>query len=82
MAVESGRYGNERQTLTAMRGRLMAYCKGFPGAKELRQRICQVDTVVGVESLAEMSLSEPAVEDSFFNAEPHRSQRERKALVD
>ena len=53
MAVESERYGNERQTLTAMRGRLMAYCKGFPGAKDLRQRLCQVDSVASVEALAE-----------------------------
>ena len=52
MAVESNRYGNERQTLTAMRGRLMAYCKGFPGAKDLRQKICQVDSVASVEGLA------------------------------
>ncbi|QTN32297.1 tRNA dihydrouridine synthase DusB [Akkermansiaceae bacterium] len=56
MAVESSRYGNERQTLTAMRGRLMAYCKGFPGAKDLRQRLCQVDSVASVEELAEFSL--------------------------
>lgn len=52
MAVESERYGNERQTLTAMRGRLMAYCKGFSGAKDLRQRLCQVDSVASVEALA------------------------------
>lgn len=56
MAVESNRYGNERQTLTAMRGRLMAYCKGFPGAKDLRQKLCQVDSVAAVEGLAEFSL--------------------------
>jgi tRNA-dihydrouridine synthase B len=56
MAIESNRYGNERQTLTAMRGRLMAYCKGFPGAKELRQKLCQVDSVASVEGLAEFSL--------------------------
>jgi len=57
MAVESNRYGNERQTLTAMRGRLMAYCKGFSGAKDLRQKLCQVDSVASVEVLAEYSLS-------------------------
>jgi tRNA-dihydrouridine synthase B len=56
MAVESSRYGNERQTLTAMRGRLMAYCKGFPGAKDLRQKLCQVDSVAAVEGLAEICL--------------------------
>lgn len=58
MAVESGRYGNERQTLTAMRGRLMAYCKGFPGAKDLRQQLCKVDSVSAVEGLAERCLLE------------------------
>jgi tRNA-dihydrouridine synthase B len=58
MAVDSKRYGNERQTLTAMRGRLMAYCKGFPGAKDLRQKLCQVDSVAAVEGLAELSQSE------------------------
>ena len=57
MAVESGRYGNEKQTLTAMRSRLMAYCKGFPGAKELRQRLCHVISVAAVEDLAAYSLS-------------------------
>lgn len=62
MAVESNRYGNERQTLTAMRGRLMAYCKGFPGAKDLRQRLCQVDSVASVEGLAEFSLGNVAGE--------------------
>jgi len=52
VAVESGRYGNERQTVVGMRGRLMAYCKGFPGAKDLRQRLCQVDSLMAVEDLA------------------------------
>ncbi|MBC7979486.1 MAG: tRNA dihydrouridine synthase DusB [Armatimonadetes bacterium] len=57
MAVGSGRYGNERQTVTAMRSRLMAYCKGFPGAKELRQKLCQVGSVAAVEDLAAAALA-------------------------
>jgi tRNA-dihydrouridine synthase B len=56
LAVESGRHGGERQTLTAMRSRLMAYCKGFPGAKELRQRLCHVVCVAEVEDLAARSI--------------------------
>ncbi|MFD2256944.1 tRNA dihydrouridine synthase DusB [Luteolibacter algae] len=52
LAVDSGRHGNERQTVIGMRGRLMAYCKGFPGAKELRQKLCQVESVAAVEDLA------------------------------
>jgi len=55
LAVESGRNGNEKQTLTAMRSRLMAYCKGFPGAKELRQKLCHVSAVAEVEDLAASS---------------------------
>ena len=61
LAIESGRYGGEKHTLTAMRSRLMAYCKGFPGARELRQKLCQVSSVAEVEALAEWSLKmEPA----------------------
>jgi tRNA-dihydrouridine synthase B len=61
LAVDSGRNGNERQTLTAMRSRLMAYCKGFPGAKDLRQKLCQVASVAEVEDLAAWSLEHSAV---------------------
>lgn len=56
MSVESGRYGNERQTLTSMRSRLMAYCKGFPGARELRQKLCHVLSVSELEDIASASL--------------------------
>ena len=56
LAVESRRNGDERQTLTAMRSRLMAYCKGFPGAKDLRQKLCHVASVAEVEDLAARSL--------------------------
>lgn len=57
MAVESGRFPTEKQTLTSMRSRLMNYCKGFPGAKELRQRICHVVSVAEVEDLAAECIS-------------------------
>lgn len=56
LAVESGRHGNERQTLTSMRTRLMAYCKGFPGAKELRQKLCHVESVGEIEAMAAGSI--------------------------
>lgn len=59
LAVSSGRYGcQEKHAITAMRSRLMAYCKGFPGAKELRQRLCHVDSVSAVEDLAAFSLEQ------------------------
>ena len=63
MAVESGRYGEEKHTLTAMRSRLMAYCKGFPGARELRQQLCHVASLAAVEDLADWSLSRVMVPD-------------------
>lgn len=53
MAVESDRYGNERQSIMAMRSRLMTYCKGFPGAKPLRQKLCSVSSIDEVDQLAQ-----------------------------
>ena len=61
LAVDSRRNGNEKQTLTAMRSRLMAYCKGFPGAKDLRQKLCHVSSVAEVEDLAVESLRKQIV---------------------
>ncbi|MDB4334430.1 tRNA dihydrouridine synthase DusB [Akkermansiaceae bacterium] len=52
LAVGSDRYGDERHTLMAMRSRLMTYCKGFPGAKPLRQRLSQVKSVDEVREIA------------------------------
>ncbi len=56
LAVESDRYGDERHTLMAMRSRLMTYCKSFPGAKQLRQKLASVTSVAEVEALAATSL--------------------------
>ena len=56
MAATSRRYGTEKHAIMAMRSRLMTYCKGFPGAKELRQRLCRVESVAEVEDLAAESL--------------------------
>ncbi|MFT5906373.1 MAG: tRNA-dihydrouridine synthase B [Cryomorphaceae bacterium] len=58
LAIQSTRYGGEeKHTIMAMRARLMAYCKGFPGAKPLRSRLCQVSSLSEVEDLAAMHLS-------------------------
>ncbi|WP_367875190.1 tRNA dihydrouridine synthase DusB [Luteolibacter sp. Populi] len=59
LAVTSARYGAERHAMMAMRARLMAYCKGFPGAKELRQRLARVESVAEVEDIAAASLAAP-----------------------
>jgi tRNA-dihydrouridine synthase B len=58
LAIESGRYGDERQALTSMRSRLMAYCKGFPRAKELRQKLCHVTSAAEIEDLAASSIAQ------------------------
>ena len=63
LAVASGRHGGEKQTLTAMRSRLMAYCKGFPGARELRQRLCHVSSLGEVEDLAAFSIERGLLAD-------------------
>ena len=52
LAIGSSRYGNERQSMMAMRSRLMAYCKGFPGAKPLRRRL---STVISLEEIEEVA---------------------------
>ncbi|MBK1833167.1 tRNA dihydrouridine synthase DusB [Roseibacillus ishigakijimensis] len=57
LAIQSDRYGDERHTMMAMRSRLMAYCKGFPGSKALRRALSQVESVAQLEDLAESHLS-------------------------
>ncbi|WP_018970601.1 tRNA dihydrouridine synthase DusB [Rubritalea marina] len=58
LATQSDRYGGEeKHTIMAMRSRLMAYCKGFSGAKALRQKLCQVVSVTELEDIAAAHLS-------------------------
>jgi len=54
LALDSTRYGGgEKHTLMAMRSRLMAYTKGFPAAKPLRQALCTVTSLEEVQQLAD-----------------------------
>mgnify|MGYP002351079137 CR=1 FL=1 len=53
MAAASGRHGDERRTMMAMRARLVAYCKGFPGARELRPRLTHVESLDDIQAIAE-----------------------------
>jgi tRNA-dihydrouridine synthase B len=57
MALASGRYGAETHTLQHMRGRLMAYAHGFPGAKRLRHRFSTLTTLTELQDLATEALS-------------------------
>lgn len=52
MALDSGRYGAEIHTLQAMRTRLMAYTRGLPGGKHLRNRFCKVSSMTELEDIA------------------------------
>jgi tRNA-dihydrouridine synthase B len=52
MALESGRYGEERYTMQTMRTRLMAYTKGLPNGKYLRNRFCQITSLMELEDIA------------------------------
>lgn len=51
LAIASQRYGDERHTMMAMRARLMAYCHGFPRAKELRQQLSTLSSLAALQEL-------------------------------
>jgi tRNA-dihydrouridine synthase B len=59
MALAWGRYGNERQTMQAMRTRLMHYTKGLPSGRHLRQSLTQVSSLMELEDIATSHLSGP-----------------------
>ena len=60
LATQSNRYGDERQTMMAMRSRLMAYCKGFPGAKPLRKALCAVSSLTELEDIISLYMDSHA----------------------
>lgn len=51
MALNSGHYGDELHTMRHMRSRILAYTKGFPGAKEMRSRLVRVSSLRELEEL-------------------------------
>jgi nifR3 family TIM-barrel protein len=55
LAVE--RSGAEIPTLHSMRARLMAYSRGMPDAKHLRNRFSQVSTLADLDAIADESLA-------------------------
>lgn len=52
MALEWGRYGEERHTLQSMRSRLMAYSRGLPHGKQLRCQFSKVESLSELEDIA------------------------------
>lgn len=49
---------NEAAAMASMRGRLMAYTKGFPGARPLREKISSVSSLLQLEELVAPLLEE------------------------
>ncbi|MDG2126182.1 MAG: tRNA dihydrouridine synthase DusB [Verrucomicrobiales bacterium] len=52
MAVDCNRYGNELQTMQAMRSRLMAYSRGLPNGKRLRSTFATVSSLAHLDEIA------------------------------
>ncbi|MGK0189694.1 MAG: tRNA-dihydrouridine synthase B [Verrucomicrobiales bacterium] len=52
LAIESNRYGGERQTLQAMRSRLMAYSRGLAKGKSLRVQFSSVESLAQLDDIA------------------------------
>ncbi len=57
LAIEWGRYGDERCTLQSMRSRLMAYSRGLHRGKQLRVQFSGVTSVAGLEDIAAAHLA-------------------------
>lgn len=55
LALELGHYGSEANTLKHMRSRLMAYAKGFSGARDIRIRLTKVASLKELEEIAFLS---------------------------
>jgi nifR3 family TIM-barrel protein len=69
MATEHGRYGAEKFTVQAMRSRLMAYSKGLPAGRRLRERFCHTQSIMELEDLAAEYLSHPGWQEAVAESE-------------
>jgi tRNA-dihydrouridine synthase len=54
------REGSESHAMAAMRSRLMAYSRGMPDAKRLRERFSHVTSLAELAQIAEENLAHPA----------------------
>ncbi len=72
MAIASGRYGSELNTMRAMRSRLMSYSKGMVGGRCLRPKLSLVESLTELEDVAAAYL----VEQAGQNTEPASSEGE------
>lgn len=58
-AEEIAYKGNEAAAMAGMRARLMAYTKGFPGARPLRKKFSSLSSLAELEDLIAVAISEP-----------------------
>lgn len=52
LAIARGSKGGESHTMMSLRSRFMAYTKGLPGGKHLRQRFSHVSSIMELEDIA------------------------------
>jgi nifR3 family TIM-barrel protein len=73
LAVEE--WGNENAAMRSMRARLMAYSKGFPGSKQLREKFQHISSLAELSDIAERHLAELAamgdLDGSITGTEPN-----------
>jgi len=68
LAVARAGESAESRTMAAMRSRLMAYSRGMPAAKQLRDKFARVSTVNELESIADESISTASQSENGFPA--------------
>jgi tRNA-dihydrouridine synthase B len=66
LAIARGTKGGELHTMMSLRSRFMAYTKGIPGGKHLRQRFSHVSSVRELEDIAAAHL-----EGRLFEPDEH-----------
>ena len=60
LAMATGRFDGERFLMQSLRSRLMAYSKGLPGGRALRQRFCNIQSLTELEDIAAAWLAKDA----------------------
>ena len=58
--MATGRFDGERYLMQSLRSRLMAYSKGLPGGRALRQRFCHIQSLTELEEIAAAWLAKDA----------------------
>lgn len=76
LAVTRAARGDETTTMHSMRARLMAYSRGMPGARDLRNRFACLSTLADLDTLADDNLAA-----HFLNHQDTKAPSSTKPLV-